>query len=127
MTSHHTWGSVTALHDFGGMLGRPLDTLLWALTISWSRLLAYVWSGPEWLGIKSDIMEPFNKYHKIPKKNWQKYSTLLQKYLQLVPKSIASSDVATPIVHFMDNTGLKYTLHPEDTLDTYIKVAGVQD
>ena len=29
MTSHYTWGSVTTLHgDFGGVLGRPLDTLL---------------------------------------------------------------------------------------------------
>jgi hypothetical protein len=24
----------------------PLDTFFWALTISWSRLLARVWSGP---------------------------------------------------------------------------------
>ena len=36
MTSHYTWGSMTALHDFGGVLGRPLDTFSWALTISWS-------------------------------------------------------------------------------------------
>jgi hypothetical protein len=28
-------------------LGRPLDTFFWALTISWSRLLARVWSGPK--------------------------------------------------------------------------------
>ena len=46
MASHYTWGSVTTLHDFGGVLGRPLDTFFWALTISWSRLLARVWSGP---------------------------------------------------------------------------------
>ena len=46
MTSHYTWGSVTTLHDFGGVLGRPLDTFFWALTISWSWLLACVWSGP---------------------------------------------------------------------------------
>jgi hypothetical protein len=46
MTSHHTWGSVATLHDFGGVLGRPLDTLFWALIISWSQLLACVWSGP---------------------------------------------------------------------------------
>ena len=26
MTSHYTWGSVTTLHNFGGVLGRPLDT-----------------------------------------------------------------------------------------------------
>ena len=26
MTSHYTWGSVTTLHDFKGVLGRPLDT-----------------------------------------------------------------------------------------------------
>ena len=44
--SHYTWGSVTTPHDFGGVLGRPLDTFFWALTIPWSRLLAHVWSGP---------------------------------------------------------------------------------
>ena len=48
MTSHHTQGSVTTLlHDVGGVLGRPLDTFIWALTITWSRLLACVWSGPK--------------------------------------------------------------------------------
>jgi hypothetical protein len=46
MTSHYAWGFMTTLHDFGGVLGRPLDTFFWALTISWSRLLAPVWSGP---------------------------------------------------------------------------------
>ena len=30
---------MTILHDFGGVLGRPLDTSFWALTISWSRAL----------------------------------------------------------------------------------------
>ena len=44
MTSHYTWVSVTTLHDFGGVLGWPLDTFIWALTMSWSRLLARVWS-----------------------------------------------------------------------------------
>ena len=38
---------MTALCDFGGMLGRPLDTFFWALTISWSRLLARVRNGPQ--------------------------------------------------------------------------------
>jgi hypothetical protein len=47
MASHYTWGFVTTLHDFGGVLGRPLDTFFWGLTISWSRLLARVWSGPK--------------------------------------------------------------------------------
>ena len=39
---------MSALHNFGGVLGWPLDTFFWALTISrsWSRLLARVWSGP---------------------------------------------------------------------------------
>jgi hypothetical protein len=46
MVSHYTWGSVTTLNDFGGVLGQPLDTFLWALTISWSWLLGRVWSGP---------------------------------------------------------------------------------
>jgi hypothetical protein len=47
ITSHYTWGSVTTLHDSGGVLRRPLDTFFWALTISWSRLLACVRSGPK--------------------------------------------------------------------------------
>ena len=47
MASHYTWESVTTLHDVGGVLGRPLDNFFWALTISWSQLLARVWSGPE--------------------------------------------------------------------------------
>ena len=56
MSSHYTWKPVTTLHEFGGVLGRPLDTFFGALRISWSRLLARVWSGP-W-HIKSLI-----KYH----------------------------------------------------------------
>ena len=51
MASHYTWGSVTTLHDFGGVLGWPLDILFWALTILWSQLLAHVWSGSETLTI----------------------------------------------------------------------------
>jgi hypothetical protein len=46
MTSHYTWGSVTTLNDFEGVLRQPLDTFCWALTISWSRLLTRVWSSP---------------------------------------------------------------------------------
>ena len=49
MTSHYTWGPVTTLHDFGSVLRQPLDTFFWALTISWSRLLACVWSDPKTL------------------------------------------------------------------------------
>ena len=59
-TSHYTWGSVTALCDFGGVLGwRPLDTFFWALTIPWSRLLARVWRGalnPESLEVNLCIL-----------------------------------------------------------------------
>ena len=47
MASYYTWRSVTTLHDYGGVLGRPLDTFTWALTISWPRLLARVWPGPQ--------------------------------------------------------------------------------
>ena len=36
-----------ALHTFGGVLERPLDTFFWDLTISGSWLLAHVWSGPK--------------------------------------------------------------------------------
>jgi hypothetical protein len=46
VTSHYIWGSMTTLHGFGGVLGQPLDTFFWVLTISWSRLLACGWSGP---------------------------------------------------------------------------------
>jgi hypothetical protein len=44
MTSRYTWESVTKLHDFGGVLRRSLNTFFWALTISWSWLLARAWS-----------------------------------------------------------------------------------
>ena len=47
-TSHYTWEFLTTLHDFGGVLGRPVDTFYWALTNSWSQLLACVWSGSYW-------------------------------------------------------------------------------
>ena len=47
MASQYTWDSMTTLHDFGGILERPLGTFFWALTISWSQLLARVWSGPK--------------------------------------------------------------------------------
>jgi hypothetical protein len=50
MTSHYTWGSVTTLHDVRDVLGRPLGIFFWALTISWSRLLARVWRGPQSAG-----------------------------------------------------------------------------
>ena len=33
MTSHYTWGSMTTLHDFGGVLGQHLDTFFWALVL----------------------------------------------------------------------------------------------
>jgi hypothetical protein len=49
MTSHYTWDPWPHYMILEGVLGRPLDTFFWALTISWSRLLARVWSGPQWL------------------------------------------------------------------------------
>jgi hypothetical protein len=66
MTSHYAWGSVTTLHDFGGVLGRPLDAIL-ALTISWARLLAHVWSGPRcpWIFLGITGQDP-----SVPKSNW---------------------------------------------------------
>ena len=45
MASRYTWGSVTTLHDIGGVLGQPSDTFFWALAFSWSRLLVRVWNG----------------------------------------------------------------------------------
>ena len=49
MASHYTWGTMTTLlHDFEGVrYWRPLDTFVWALTNSWSRLLVHVWRGPK--------------------------------------------------------------------------------
>ena len=44
MASHDTWGFVTTPDNFVGVLGRPMDTFYWARTISWSWLLACVWS-----------------------------------------------------------------------------------
>ena len=46
MAWHYTWGSMTTLHDFGGVLGWSLHTFFWARAISWSWLLARVWNGP---------------------------------------------------------------------------------
>ena len=43
--------SVPHYIDFGGLLGQPLDTFIWALTISWSRLLARAWSDPQPLSL----------------------------------------------------------------------------
>jgi hypothetical protein len=69
MTSHYAWGFVTTLHEFGGVLGRPFDTFFWALTITWSRNLACVWSGPcmgyetgcNWEGQQTDFLWPRSK------------------------------------------------------------------
>ena len=60
MTSRYTWGSMTTLHDFGGVLGRPLDTFFWALTISWSRLLARVWKWTRGTMKLSHVRQPFS-------------------------------------------------------------------
>ena len=53
MTSHYFEDPWHTLHDFGDVLGQPLDTFLGALTISWSRLVARVWSGPYYMHIFS--------------------------------------------------------------------------
>jgi hypothetical protein len=47
--SHYTRGTMTTLlHGFEGVrFWRPLDTFFWALTISWSQLMAHVWRGPK--------------------------------------------------------------------------------
>ena len=34
MASNYTWESISTPHDFGGVLGRPLDTFFWALRAS---------------------------------------------------------------------------------------------
>ena len=55
MISHYNRGSV--LHDdLGGVLGWPWDAYFWALTISQSRLLARVRSGPQFLRRAIDLL-----------------------------------------------------------------------
>ena len=44
-TSHYTRRPVVTLHWFWKYLGTAFGHSLWALTISWSRLLARAWSG----------------------------------------------------------------------------------
>ena len=62
MASHYTWGSVTTVDDFGGVVGRPLDTFFWAFTISMSRLLARVWVALRFVTrVPSPIPHPFLK------------------------------------------------------------------
>ena len=54
MTSHYTWRSVTTLHDFGGVLERPLDTFFWGSTNeALSNMIQHPncprsWKGPQW-------------------------------------------------------------------------------
>jgi hypothetical protein len=54
LTSHYTWGSMTTLHDFEGVLKQSLGPFFWAHTISRLWLLASVWSGPKF-GTRFDI------------------------------------------------------------------------
>ena len=80
MTSHYTWGSVTTPQDIGNMLGRPLHTFFWALTISWSWLLAHVGSGPNlvtWL----EVLEKFIRHAKC---RWNCHDTPLQEDIMIV-------------------------------------------
>jgi hypothetical protein len=58
---------MTTLHDIEGVLGRPLDAFLWALTtISWSQLLARVQSGPEQCGHESPTLGAHTHAHAHP-------------------------------------------------------------
>ena len=87
MTSHYTWGSVTTLHDFGGVLGRPLDTFFWALTISWSQLLACVWSGPKTFNALRNSEEQ-------TRTNWEKGCSRYLIPLQMKPQPLLIKSVA---------------------------------
>jgi len=60
MASHYTWGPETTLRDCESVLRWPLDTFWGALTISWSRLLACVWSGPK-IWVTSTIVLLFDE------------------------------------------------------------------
>ena len=49
-TSHYTWGVRDHTAWFWRCVGTAFGHLfLWTLTISWSRLLARVWSSPRWI------------------------------------------------------------------------------
>ena len=55
------------------VLGRPLDTFFWALTIPWSRLLDHVWSGPKrwneaWV-LKLRTLTTIDNFHSIMVEN----------------------------------------------------------
>ena len=70
MTSRYTWESVTTLHGFGGVVGQPLDTFFWVLTISWSQLLAHVWSSP-----KGPWPMHFKHSHWWKRRSWSKFTS----------------------------------------------------
>ena len=70
MASHYTWGSVTTLHDFGGVLSRPLDTSFWALIVSRSQLLACVWNSHE-----SPWPLRFHHSHWWKRQSWSKFAS----------------------------------------------------
>jgi hypothetical protein len=65
MSSHYTWWSVTTLHDFEGVLGRPLVTFFWALMISWSPLLVHVWSEPDFIWYMLPIHDAYGLHTKL--------------------------------------------------------------
>jgi hypothetical protein len=56
-------GFVITLHVVGSALGWSWDTFIWAFTISWSRLLARVWSGPKATLVICTIGLPVTKDH----------------------------------------------------------------
>ena len=86
MTSHYRTLEDPWLHSmiFGGDLGRPFRAFLWALTISWSQLLACVWSG---FKLKSPSPYPLN--HQLGSSNciflsrsksWQQQKKIVKKW-----------------------------------------------
>ena len=46
MTARYTWESVTTLHGFGGVLGRPSDPFFWALPFYKLSLVTKNWGIP---------------------------------------------------------------------------------
>ena len=45
--SHYTWGHVTTLHDFRGVLGRPLNTFFWLSQFQGHGSCVCVCNGPK--------------------------------------------------------------------------------
>ena len=91
MTSHNNWRFVTTLHDFEGVLKQLLDNFFWALTISWSRLLACVKSG---LSISNSKCEIYLSWKKISHNLWQEVAVKFKLVATIEQLEVLISDLS---------------------------------